>query len=149
MLISILSYMGIASLYTKYFKIKFTHSLPTSLSLIIVFLYISAMIGALSLATYFLYILGIASLFIYAYLDRKELTLYLRQYLLEITVLLSVILIYAFYTKDAYFSSWDDFSHWGVFSKELLLSSAIETKTMPTSILLSHAHYPRGPAIYH
>ena len=146
MLISILSYLGIACLCTKYFKVKFIHSLPASLSLIIVFLYVGVMSGALSLATYFLYILGTASLFICAYLDKKELMRYLRQYSFEITAWLSVILIYAFFTKDAYFSSWDDFSHWGIFSKELLLSNTLETSTMPTSILSSHAHYPRGPA---
>ncbi|WPY01262.1 hypothetical protein Trichorick_01170 [Candidatus Trichorickettsia mobilis] len=85
MLISILSYLGIASLYTQYFKVKFTHSLPAALSLIIVFLYVCVMSGVLSLATYFLYILGIASLFMYTYLYRKELTRYLRQYSFEIT----------------------------------------------------------------
>jgi len=149
MLISILAYFGIAYLPTRYFKVKFTYSLPASLSLIIVFLYICAMRELLFQATYLVYIVGIVSFCTYAYFDRKELCYCLRQYLGEITILLCIILIYAFYTRNAYFSSWDDFSFWGGASKELLLSNVLEKQDMITSIIPLHAHYPRGPAVYH
>ena len=72
--------------------------------------------------------------------DRKELCYCLRQYLGEITILLCIILIYAFYTRNAYFSSWDDFSFWGGASKELLLSNVF--KDMFTSIIPLHAQLP-------
>ncbi len=149
MLISILAYFGIAYLPTRYFKVKFTYSLPASLSLIMVFLYVCAMCERLFLATYLVYIMGMVSFFTYAYLDRKELFYCLRQYLGEITILICIILIYAFYTRNAYFSSWDDFTFWGESSKELLLSGVFEKRDMFTSILPIHAHYPRGPAVYH
>ena len=149
MLISILAYFGIAYLPTRYFKVKFTYSLPASLSLIIVFLYICAMCELLFLATYLVYIVGMVSFCTYVYLDRKELRYCLKQYWGEITILLCVILIYAVYTRNAYFSSWDDFSFWGEASKELLLSNAFEKQDMFTSIFPIHAHYPRGPAVYH
>lgn len=149
MLISILSYLAIAYLPTRYFKVKFTYSLPISLSFIIVFLYACAMCELLFLATYLVYIVGMVSFCTYAYLDRKELSYCLRQYWGEITILLCVILIYAFYTRNAYFSSWDDFTFWGESTKELLLSDAFEKQGMFTSILPIHAHYPRGPAVYH
>jgi hypothetical protein len=91
-----------------------------------VFLYICAMYELLFLATYLVYIVGMVSFCTYAYFDRKELCYCLRQYLGEITILLCIILIYAFYTRNAYFSSWDDFSFWGGASKELLLSNVFE-----------------------
>ncbi len=149
MLISILSYLGIAYLPTRYFKIRFTYSLPASLSLIIVFLYACAMCELLYLATYLVYVVGMVSLCTYAYFDRKKLYYYLSPYLGEIIILFCVILIYAFYTRNAYFSSWDDFTFWGEASKELLLSNGFEKQNMFTSILPIHAHYPRGPAVYH
>ncbi|KHO02965.1 hypothetical protein JS55_04180 [Rickettsia felis str. LSU] len=45
--------------------------------------------------------------------------------------------------------AYDDFSHWGIFTKELLYFGVFESQNSLTSIITTHAHYPRGAAVYH
>lgn len=60
-----------------------------------------------------------------------------------------VIFAFFLYTREASLHAYDDFSHWGIFTKELLYSGVFENQTSFTSIISTHAHYPRGAAVYH
>ena len=72
-----------------------------------------------------------------------------RKNIIEITVFTLLILLFFLYTRDASLHAYDDFSHWGIFTKELLYFGVFENQSSLTSIITTHAHYPRGAAVYH
>ena len=141
--IPLLSLIGYATFLSKKLSTKLIYTLPSVTALIIVCLTFFAMINCLLLATYVFYIGGIVCLLVF--LQKEEWKLIEK----EIVFFLSLLVFFFFYTKNAYFKMWDDFSHWGVFTKELLYRNGFEIYGLPTSILQSHAHYPRGSAIFH
>ncbi len=163
-LIPILAIIGYALLFSKLLKIKFTFILPSIASLLIVFLYFCTILEVLYYVTYFTYYIGIICLIgylvlvnyqrSYQVLQKLPLTSkadsVVRQHLGEILALFLIILLFYLYTRNAYFSAWDDFSHWGVCSKELLHYNFFGQQYIhPSSIVKAHAHYPRGSAVYH
>ena len=60
-----------------------------------------------------------------------------------------MILLFFLYTRDSSLHAYDDFSHWGIFTKELLYFGVFKHQSLLTSIITTHAHYPRGAAVYH
>jgi len=67
----------------------------------------------------------------------------------EFVIFSLLIFIFFLYTRGASLHTYDDFSHWGIFSKELLYFGFFENQDSLTSIISTHAHYPRGAAVYH
>ena len=72
-----------------------------------------------------------------------------RKNIIEIIVFILLLLLFFLYTRDASLHAYDDFSHWGIFTKELLYFGVFENQSSLTSIITTHAHYPRGAAVYH
>lgn len=110
----------------------------------------------LSAATYICYFIGIFLAFMsfppfvssspfMSFLRKQE----SRKNIIEIIIFTLLIFIFFLYTRDASLHAYDDFSHWGVFTKELLYSGVFENQASLTSIITTHAHYPRGAAVYH
>ncbi|WP_323135642.1 hypothetical protein [Rickettsia hoogstraalii] len=72
-----------------------------------------------------------------------------RKNIIEIIIFALLIFIFFLYTREASLHAYDDFSHWGIFTKELLYFGVFENQSSLTSIITTHAHYPRGAAVYH
>ncbi|WP_347938806.1 hypothetical protein [Rickettsia oklahomensis] len=137
-IIPILSIFGFSSFFAQYFKTKLTFAIPVTISILVPILYCFAMLKLLSTVTYISYFLGI-------FLALRNLHIPSKEFI----VLALLIFIFFLYTRDASLHSYDDFSHWGIFTKELLYFGFFENQSSLTSIITTHAHYPRGAAVYH
>jgi len=137
-IIPILSLFGFSSFFAKYFKTKLTFAIPVTISILISILYCFAMLKLLPAATYICYFIGIFLAFRNLRIPSKE-----------FIVLTLLIFIFFLYTRNASLHAYDDFSHWGIFTKELLYFGVFENQSSLTSIITTHAHYPRGAAVYH
>ena len=137
-IIPILSIFGFLSFFAKYFKIKLTFAIPITISILVSILYCLAMLNLLIVATYLFYFIG-------TFLVFRNLPILSN----ESIAFILLIVIFFLYTRKASLHAYDDFSHWGIFSKELLYFGLFENQTSITSIISTHAHYPRGAAVYH
>ncbi|ABV73513.1 hypothetical protein A1E_02865 [Rickettsia canadensis str. McKiel] len=137
-IIPILSIFGFSSFFAKYFKTKLTFAIPPTISTLVTILYCFAMLKLLSTTTYISYFIGI-------FLALRNLHILSKEFI----VLTLLIFIFFLYTRDASLHAYDDFSHWGIFTKELLYFGFFENQSSLTSIITTHAHYPRGAAVYH
>lgn len=112
--------------FLKYFKVKLNHAIPVTI------LYCCAILNFL------LYFIGI----LLAFINR-------HRFSYESLIFTLLIFRFFLYTREASLHAYDDFSHWGIFTKELLYSGVFKNQTSLTSIISTHAHYPRGAAVYH
>lgn len=149
MVIPILSIIGLTCQYSRIFNVDFTKSIPVVLSSLIIFLYGFAIFDLLYVATNIAYIFGIGCVFFNAVFYRKDWITRTNEYFTEALIILSLVVAYGYYTRNAVFASWDDLAFWGIFTKELLINHLFESADIVTSLLKTHAHYPRGPSIYH
>ncbi|CAK6516690.1 MAG: PMT-2 domain-containing protein [Rickettsia helvetica] len=161
-IIPILSIFGFSSFFAKYFKTKLTFAIPVTISILVPILYCFAMLKLLLAATYVSYFIGIFLAFVsfLCFMSSLPFTSFLpfmsffrkqesRKNIIEIIVFTLLILLFFLYTRDASLHAYDDFSHWGIFTKELLYFGVFENQSSLTSIITTHAHYPRGAAVYH
>lgn len=135
--------------FSKIFNFRFVHALPAVTTLLILILHFAGIFGVLYYATYCIYVVGIFFLFGYLISNKDELVSSIQSYWQEVAFLLSIVLAFALYVQDADFHSWDEFTFWGIASKELLINHVFEHQLLPTAILDMHAHYPRGASVYH
>lgn len=149
MIIPILSIIGLTSQYSRIFNVDFTKSIPTVLSSLIIVLYGFALFDLLYIATNIAYIFGIGCVLFNAVFYRKDWITKTREYWVEGLIILLLVVLYGYYTRDAVFASWDDFTFWGISTKELLINHLFENNDIVTSLMKAHAHYPRAPSIYH
>ncbi|QQV75145.1 hypothetical protein H6P87_00691 [Rickettsia tillamookensis] len=143
-IIPILSIFGFSSFFAKYFKTKLTFTIPITISILVPILYCFAILKLLPAATYVSYFIGVFLAFM-SFLRKQE----SRKNIIEIIVFTLLILLFFLYTREASLHAYDDFSHWGIFTKELLYFGVFENQSSLTSIITTHAHYPRGAAVYH
>lgn len=148
-LLPILTLLGYSLQFAKYSNVKLTIILPPTLSIIIILLYIAAILKILNGATWILYVGGVMALLSYFLSDTQTKFIKLQENFKEITAFSGLCILFAFYVQNKIFHAWDDFSHWGIFSLELLERNFFEYQNISTSIIQTHAHYPRGSAIYH
>ncbi|WP_341787886.1 hypothetical protein [Rickettsia endosymbiont of Cantharis rufa] len=155
-IVPILSLFGFSSFFAKYFKTKLTFAIPVTIGILVAILYCFAMLKLLPTATYICYFIGIFLAFMSfpSFMSSSPLMSFLRKQesrknIIEIIMFVLLIFIFFLYTRDASLYTYDDFSHWGVFTKELLYSGVFENQASLTSIITTHAHYPRGAAAYH
>ncbi|MCC8406250.1 MAG: hypothetical protein LN560_01260 [Rickettsia endosymbiont of Sceptobius lativentris] len=161
-IIPILSIFGFSFFFAKYFKTKLTFTIPVTVSILVTILYCFAMLKLLPSATYICYFIGIFLAFmsfpsfmlsspfmssspLLSFLRKRE----SRKNIIEIIIFALLIFIFFLYTREASLHAYDDFSHWGIFTKELLYFGVFENQSSLTSIITTHAHYPRGAAVYH
>ncbi|WP_218460593.1 hypothetical protein [Rickettsia sp. TH2014] len=149
-IIPILSLFGFSSFFAEYFKTRLTFAIPITISILVSILYCFAMLKLLPAATYVSYFVGIFLAFIssspfMSFLRKQE----SKKNIIEIIVFTLLILLFFLYTREASLHAYDDFSHWGIFTKELLYFGVFESQNSLTSIITTHAHYPRGAAVYH
>ncbi len=135
--------------FAQIFHCKFRHALPIFIAILLLALHIAAINNVLYYSTYCIYILGIVLFFYYFTVYKNQFLLSIYNHWKELSFLFCIILAFALYTLDADFHSWDEFTFWGIISKELLVNHIFENQLLPTAILDAHAHYPRGPALYH
>nr|WP_041809265.1 hypothetical protein [Rickettsia australis] len=149
-IIPILSIFGFSSFFAKYFKTKLTFTIPVTISILVPILYCFAMLKLLPATTHVSYFIGIFLAFMssspfMSFLRKQE----SRKNIIEIIIFALIIFIFFLYTRAASLHAYDDFSHWGIFTKELLYFGVFESQNSFTSIITTHAHYPRGAAVYH
>ncbi|XVN41690.1 MAG: hypothetical protein RCO49_04165 [Rickettsia endosymbiont of Argas persicus] len=137
-IIPILSLFGFSCFFSKRFEIKLNYAIPITISILVTILYCFAILKLLTTVAYLLYFIGILLAFINW-----------RRFSYESFAFTLLILAFFLYTREASLHAYDDFSHWGVFSKELLYLGFFEDQTSLSSIISTHAHYPRGAAVYH
>lgn len=148
-LLPFLSLAGFSLQLAQFAKVRWTLALPSTLSLIIILLYIITPFKILYQATWFLYLGGSIAFIFYIFLNRHIAVAEIKDNYREIITFLCICILYTLYVQDKNFYLWDDFSHWGIVSLELLEKNLFESQGMPTAILDWHAHYPRGSALYH
>lgn len=148
-IIPILTIFSYSLIFAKIFKVRLIYSVLPVTAILVSTLYISGILGFIYYATYLIYSIGISSLIYCLIIFNKSLINLAKLYLAEIFFLFLITIVFSFYTKDAVFHGWDEFSFWGNASKELLTNHIFEYQALPTAILNAHAHYLRGPAVYH
>ncbi len=72
-----------------------------------------------------------------------------RRFSYEPLIFTLLIFLFFLYARGASLHAYDDFAHWGIFTKELLYSGFFEHQTSLTSIISTHVHYPIGAAVDH
>jgi hypothetical protein len=147
--ISCLILTSFAFAFSQIANVKFTNSFSPVVAILLSFLTFAAMCGVLYGATYCTYIVGIVLGIYLSFKKADILKSTLIEHSAEIVFLILIVVLYSFFMRNAILTVWDDFSHWGVFSKELFLYNGIEHQGMMTSIIDTHAHYPRAASIYH
>lgn len=148
-IIPILSIFSYSLIFAKTFNVRLIYSILPVMTLLVSTLYISGILGFIYYATYLIYGIGLLLLIYCLIMFNKSLINLAKLYLAEIFFLFLITLVFFLYTKDAVFHGWDEFSFWGSASKELLANHIFEYQSLPTAILDAHAHYLRGPAVYH
>lgn len=149
LLLPFLSLIGFSLQLAQFAKVRWTLAIPSTLSLIIILLYIATPFKMLYQATWFIYLGGTSALIFYIFLNRHRAVAEIKDNYREIITFFGICILYTLYAQDKNFYLWDDFSHWGIVSLELLEKNLFESQGMPTAILNWHAHYPRGSALYH
>lgn len=149
LLIPLISGLGFTCLLSRQAKIEFTFALPIVASCLVIILYICAMLNGLYNSTIIIYTLGFLSAGYYLFTLKKEEKQKILIYKSEILFFILINFLFIIFAKNASLASWDDFSHWGIISKEILFYNRFEDQNLQTSIFKMYAHYPRGSAIYH
>ncbi len=147
-LIPIFSILGFSLFLNRKVNFDIKIAIPVSISVIIITLYLTTALGVLFYSTIFLYLAGLSSI---AYLYKKDNEAFdiFRKDKSKIAVTSTIIFFLGLYFNNGYLSSWDDFSLWGIVTKELLIRHKFESLSDQTSIMSSFLHYPRGSSIFH
>ncbi len=149
-LIPILTIFGFSYLFSNCLKTKFIFAVPVVTSLLVSLLYCAATVNLLPAATYLFYFLGtIYFAYYYTQISKDDFLKNIKPCVNEIISLSIIIIAFFIYTSGSYLHAYDDFCHWGVFTKELLHFGFFENQNSASSIITTHAHYPRGSAVYH
>ncbi len=144
-IIPILSFLGFSCFFSKYFKIKLNHAIPITISILVTILYCCAILNLLMAATYLLYFIGILLVYSCSFPNKTSFnnssfisSIFINQHRFSYESLFFTLVIFAFflYTREASLHAYDDFSHWGIFTKELLYSGVFESQISFTSIIL-------------
>lgn len=146
-LLPLLSIYGFAITLSNSFKIRITYLVPMVVSTLILLLLVGSIINYLNSFTVTLIITGttLALYSLWCAKTKKKLLIYKT----ELITLAAVTILYSIMISGSYVHAWDDLAFWGVFTKELEFYDQIYRQEVPTSILPSHMHYPRGAALFH
>ncbi|MEM1244493.1 MAG: hypothetical protein AAGG80_06740 [Pseudomonadota bacterium] len=110
-----------------------------------ILLYLSSLIGMLSIATFLFVVLGFTALCIYTVFwlawGRKYVAFLSRVEWLYILFFLMV----AYIVSDVYFYRWDEFSFWGTVSHYIYMTDQLPNHITP----IGYKDYPLGAAVFH
>lgn len=118
-------------IYASAISLKFNRSLEknifVSISIIVLFVYFLGLINFLKYSPYILVLIGVLSmgyiLWNFKIYNDKCKLLLMRPIL--IYFVLSLIAVYIF-SKDYFISNWDEFSHWGIYVKNMFVFDSLQ-----------------------
>jgi hypothetical protein len=97
-----------------------------------------AMIGLLKEASYAVFVIGVI---LFLYIPYKYREKNIEFFSSTPTVLLIIFsLVFFFISRDSHFFFWDEFSHWGLFIKEMMYTDRL----YDASTIAAHPHYVPG-----
>lgn len=146
--IPFLSILGISTFIANNYRVNFTFTVPTALSVVLSSLYAADVLGILYYTTSILIFIGIALLLL-SFAKYPELSEKISKYKNEIILVTVILLFMFFFYKRHLLTIWDDLAFWGVFSKELFFNDTTFSQHASSVVLPSHYHYPRGPSYFH
>ena len=141
-LLSLLPILGYALFIHVRFKKVASVSLFFSITFIISTLFLFGLVSLLHFGANLLFYLGILILIYTFYRYRKECKDTIVQPPLIIFLAFSIIAFYAF--KDANLIFWDEYSHWGIYIKEMFYFHHF----YDASSIADHLNYPPGISIW-
>ncbi|MFW6307519.1 MAG: hypothetical protein ACOC08_02640, partial [Campylobacterales bacterium] len=141
-LLSLVPIFGYALFIFIYFRLRASSAVFISTSFIVTIVSLLAMMGLLKEVSYALFIAGLM-LFLYLPYRFREKNI---EFFSSTPIVLMIIfsLIYFFISRDSYFFFWDEFSHWGLFIKEMMYTDRL----YDASTLAAHPHYVPGAPIW-
>lgn len=144
-ILTLLILFGFTALVTRLLKIKFEVSILLVLSIIIGILYVAALYDHLAIFVKFLIYTGIAlfALSVLIYVARKKISL---SEIVTNPILVYVFLIILLWMRlsTQKLILWDDFSHWGLATKDLYFTDALPTFDGVVRFL----DYPPGGSLF-
>ena len=140
--LALLPIFGYAALFYIYTKRSVSVSIFFSISSIIVVLFLFGMLDVLKLATYILFYGGIIILFYMGFVFKNRLYVAVKSVPFVVYTISS--LVYLYLMKDSQLFFWDEYSHWGVFIKEMYFFDKFYDASSGAANLM----YPPGISIW-
>ena len=141
-LLSLLPLLGYAFFIHLHFKKRFSVSLFVALSFIMVILFLFGMVSLLQPGAYLLFAGGILLLIDTLKRYRGPSWETLRSPPFVIFTVMSIAVFFAFHNTHLFF--WDEFSHWGIFIKEMFFSHQF----YGAESVAAHLNYPPGVSVW-
>lgn len=144
-ILTLIILLGFATLFLKLLKIKFEISIFLAISIIISALYVSVIYDHLALITEILIYFGVGlfAYFALSYFAKKRISL-LENFSSPVVAYVLLIAFLWIRLSTQKLILWDDFSHWGLATKDLYFSNALPTLDGVVRFL----DYPPGGALF-
>lgn len=137
-LLTLLPIFGYALFIFVYFGLRASSAVFISTSFMVTTIVLLAMIGLLKEASYAVFAIGVI---LFLYIPYKYRDKNIEFFSSTPTVLLIIFsLVFFFISRDSHFFFWDEFSHWGLFIKEMMYTDRL----YDASTLAAHPHYVPG-----
>lgn len=134
--------LGLALSWQRIIKGYAGIALMQTTAMMLVFVYFGGIIGALSIFSSAVWILG-TLLFIYEILLRKFIKINFQR-LIPYLIFITLSVLYFYFFRDRYLFFWDEFSHWGIFAKEMIFFDRFYDQNSNAS----HLRYFPGTALW-
>jgi hypothetical protein len=149
-LVLIASFTGYTQFLSYAYKVKLNISIPLALALLMSCNFLAALANVLPICVNIMHLIGFALFYIFSLkpllAQRNENPYVISK---EILALVSLLLIYYLRVVFAYYSSWDDFSHWGVSIKDIYYHNGLVQPGEQSSIMKIFFHYPQLMSLFH
>jgi len=141
-LISLLPISGYALFLFTHYKRNISTSIFFSITFIISSLYIFGLLNFLAVGGYALFYVGIGLLGYLLYVQKRQAFFAIKS--VPFIVFISLCVIYFYLFQKAQYAFWDEYSHWGVYIKEMMYTHRL----YDAGSVSAHLRYPPGPAIW-
>jgi hypothetical protein len=141
-LLFLIPLLGLALSWQRISKSYASIALMQTTAMILVFVYFGGIIGALSIFSATVWVLG-SLLFVYEVLFRKFITINFQR-LIPYFIFITLSIIYFYFFRERYLFFWDEFSHWGIFAKEMIFFDRFHDQNSNAS----HLRYLPGTALW-
>ncbi|MGA1549574.1 MAG: hypothetical protein ACO389_12785, partial [bacterium] len=141
-LLFLIPLLGLALSWQRISKSYASIALMQTTAMILVFVYFGGIIGALSTFSATVWVLG-SLLFVYEVLFRKFIKFNFHR-LIPYFIFITLSVIYFYFFRERYLFFWDEFSHWGIFAKEMIFFDRFYDQNSNAT----HLRYLPGTALW-
>ena len=139
---ALLPILGYALFLFVQYNRKISISIFLSITFIISFLYIFGLLNLLAVGGYSIFYAGILLLGYLLYARKLKALSAIKS--VPFIIFISSCAIYLYLFRNAHYAFWDEYSHWGIYIKEMMYSHRLHD----AESVSAHLRYPPGPAIW-